>query len=478
MNIHTTPGALAGVPESDATATAQIAHQLAVYAAETPDRAIPTEVRLRACHHMLDAAGIALASTRYDFAHKTLAGLRALGEGGSFPVLGMAATLSPRDAATLNGFLCHGLDYDDTHIAGIIHPTASVFPAVMAAAGMTQAGGRAMVTAYVLGVEAAARIAQVAKGGFHQVGFHPTGMVGIFGAALAAGRLLGLNAQQLKNAQGLALSMAAGNMQFLEDGAWNKRFHPGWAAACGLTAASLAREGFVGSDQPYEGRFGLYNAFMGEHRDTADVTLATRGLGESYELLNTAIKPFPVCHFTHGAIDAGIALSDQIDGPDSVRSIEVLVPAETIKTICEPVANKKRPANDYDAKFSTHYLVATALLRARLTLAELEPAALTAPDVLALADKVTYRADPESAFPVAYSGEVIVTLSDGRTLSHREHINRGAANRPLSNDDIVAKFRDNAAMLVNPARAATMEAAMLTLDEAADAGAALRALSL
>ncbi|HYG91278.1 MAG TPA: MmgE/PrpD family protein [Azospirillum sp.] len=454
-----------------------IAETLAAFVTDTPDHAIPEAVRTRAPHHMLDAIGIALASTRYDFAHKTLTALRGLAGDGPVPVIGMPARLPARDAATVNGLLCHGLDFDDTHIGGVIHPTSSVLPAVLSAAAMTGADGRAVVSAYVLGVEVAARLGAVARGGFHQVGFHPTGMIGVFGCALAAGRLLGLTRGQLAHAQGIALSMAAGSLEFLEDGAWNKRLHPGWAAAAGITAAALAREGFVGATRPYEGRFGLFSAYLGKEAGRTELGLATAGLGETWELMETAIKPFPACHFTHACIDAALALRrDGID-PTRIRSIEALVPEQVIKTVCEPEANKKRPANSYDAQFSVPFLVAAALVRQRLTLAELENDALGDAAILELASKVSYRADPDSAFPKAYSGELIVTLDDGRVARHREHINRGAADRPLSNADIVEKYRANAAMAVNDTAAARIEAAVLGLDGAAHAADALAVLS-
>ncbi len=456
-----------------------IQRRLADFTVDLADDDIPANVRTRAVHHLLDAAGIALASTRYEFAHRTLAGLQALGDVGDVPIFGMPASLSPRDAATMNGYLVHGLDYDDTHIAAIVHPTASVFPAVLSAAAMTGASGREIVTAYVIGVETAARIGMAAKGQFHQVGYHPTGMVGIFGCTLAVGRMMGLNAKQLIDAQGLALSMAAGSMQFLEDGAWNKRFHPGWAASCALTAASLAREGFVGATDPYDGRYGLLNSFLGggPRTELADHSLATAGLGETWELLDTAIKPFPTCHFTHGAIDAALILREQIGDPADIKSVTVKLPEGVHAIICEPEANKKRPANDYDAKFSIHYLVATALLRGRLTLAELEPDVLSDKAVLDLTGRVAFTDDPDSPFPKAYSGEVTVELADGRRLSHREHINRGAADRPLSNSEIIAKYRDNAAMAVNAGKAGKIEAAVLGLDEAELALEALRVTS-
>ena len=199
--------------ETETKSDAPITTVLAEFASGLDHDAIPADVRLRAVHHMLDAAGIALASTRYDFAHKMLSGVRGLGGSGDVPVFGMPASLSPRDAALINGFLIHGLDYDDTHIGGIIHPTSSVFPAVLSAAAHAGASGRAMITAYVAGVEIAARLGAVAKGGFHQVGFHPTGVIGAFACALAAGRIYGLTPEQLENAQGLVLSMASGSME-------------------------------------------------------------------------------------------------------------------------------------------------------------------------------------------------------------------------------------------------------------------------
>ena len=467
--------------DSPTTASDQpIVEVLAEFVCELKHDDIPKTVRTRALHHMLDAAGIALASTRYEFAHKTLAGLQAVGGQGSVPVLGMPATLPLRDAAIMNGFLCHGLDYDDTHVAAIVHPTASVFPAVLSAAAHVGATGEELVTAFVAGVETAARVGMVAKSQFHQVGFHPTGMVGIFGCVLAVGKLMGLNKKQLMSAQGIAVSMASGSMEFLEDGAWNKRIHPGLAAGSAITAAAIAKEGFKGITDPYTGRFGLYNAYLGcgPRTNDIDLSLATAGLGETWELLATAIKPFPTCHFSHGAIDAALALRDDVGDPAEITSILARLPEGVHKTICEPEANKKRPQNDYDAKFSTHFLVAASLIRGRLTLDELEPDVLRDPDILALADKLGYENDPDSPFPDAYSGELIITMKDGRELRHREHINRGAADRPLSNEEIIAKFDDNAIMAVNTQTAAKQKAALLTLDSAdVDAAATLSCFS-
>lgn len=483
MNAQTNPNIRSSTDLADVEKVAKVTQQkpitqaLAEFAAGTRAEDIPAAVRFRALHHMLDAAGIAVAATRYDHSHRVLNAMRGLGGEGDVPVIGFPACLSPRDAAILNGYLCHGLDFDDTHVAGIIHPTASIFPAVLSASAMVGASGRDMVTAFVIGIEAAARIASVAKSGFHQVGFHPTGIVGVFGAALAAGRLIGLNARALAMAQGIAVSMASGSLEFVEDGAWNKRLHPGWAAQAGITAAALAREGFVGATRPYDGRFGLFKSYMGSYADQADFKLATAGLGDTWELMQTAIKPYPACHFTHACIDAALILREQGVTADQVRQIEVRVPAGTHKVICLPEANKLKPANSYDAQFSVQWLTAAALVRGRLGLAELEPSEIVDPEIMALTQKVRFSDYPDSPFPRAYSGEVVISLTDGRTVSHREHINRGAAERPLTNGEIVEKFRANAATASDPAKVERMERAMLGLETAADAAAMLGVFS-
>lgn len=435
---------------------------LAAFTAGLKLHDIPAPVQARAVHHVLDAVGIAHASSRYDFAHRTLTALRDLGGAGAVPVFGLPARLPPRDAAMMNGLLCHGLDFDDTHLGGVIHPTAAVFPAAFAAAMHASTSGEELLVAYVAGVEAATRIAAVAKGAFHAAGFHPTGVVNAFASALAAGRLFGLTERELVHAQGIALSMASGSLEFLEDGAWTKRIHPGWAAQAGLTAASLARQGFTGATRPYSGRYGLYNAYLGNVAAGLDLSAATAGLGETWELGETSIKPFPACHFTHACVDAALALRQCIE-PAAILRIEALVPHQIIPVVCEPAANKRRPANAYDAQFSVPFLVAAAWMRGRLTLAELEPDALADPGILALAARVSHAADPDSPFPRSYSGELVVHLHDGTTRRHREEVNRGAPPRPLSNADIVAKYRGNAALALSPGAACRIEDAVLAL---------------
>jgi 2-methylcitrate dehydratase PrpD len=451
-----------------------ISQTLADFAHDLKPADMPAEVRERARHLMLDATGIAYASGRYEFAHKAMTAIAGLGGSGAVPVIGMPERLPPRDAALVNGILVHGLDFDDTHTGGVIHATASLWPAVMATACMRGASGAELVTAYVSGMETATRLAAVGSGPFHQLGFHPTGLIGVFGCTLAAGTLMGLSPQALVSGQGIALSMAAGSLEFLEDGAWTKRMHPGWAAQSGMTAAALARQGYVGPSRAYEGRFGLFNAYLQAGVEAERWTRATAGLGETWETMAVAVKPLPACHFTHACSDAALALARQHKfAIGEIERIKALVPAEVVKTVCEPVANKRRPANSYDAQFSIPYLVAASLIRGKFTLAELEPEALGDERILRLCDLVDYETDPRSTFPRHYCGEVHISLKDGRTLVHREGMNRGCADRPLTNADIVDKFMGNARMSLSQRQAEVVRDAVLGLEGDGDARTAI-----
>ena len=168
---------------------------------------------------------------------------------------------------------------------------------------------------------------------------------------------------------------------------------------------------------------------------------------------------------THACADAAAILRERHGlRVADIASVRALVPAEVVKTVCEPVATKKRPQNSYDAQFSIPYTVATALAKGRFGLAELDDAALRDEQVLALAAKVEYEVDPDSPFPTYYSGEVVVTLNDGRELRHREHINRGAAERPISNADVERKFFENMQLVTSAARAAQVRDLVLAID--------------
>lgn len=448
-----------------------ISQLLADFALRLQWEQVPAAVQKRATYLILDAVGVAFASTRYDFAHRTCTALSGLSGGGDSVVIGMPIRLPVRDAALLNGVLVHGLDFDDTHVAGVIHLTTTALPCALAAAMHTGASGQDLLLAYLIGMEVGARLGAVAKGAFHQVGHHPTGVIGHFSCSLLAGRLLGLTRQQLRHVQGIALSTTSGSMEFLQDGAWTKRLHPGWAAASGITNASLAKQGFTGPGLPYEGRFGLYHSLLVNEEARCDYRLATADLTQVWETMNVAVKPYPACHFTHSCADAANLLATRHNlQPEQIRSIRALVPEQVVKTVCEPEQNKQKPANSYEAQFSIPYLIAASIVKRRFTLQELEAETLSDPDILAVAAKVKYEIDPQAGFPTYYSGEVIITTMDGKEYRHREFKNRGCFDRPLSNQEITDKFFDNATTAISPARAERVREAILHLATQPDLG--------
>jgi 2-methylcitrate dehydratase PrpD len=415
---------------------------------------IPEHVRERAKDLMLDAIGIAFASTKFEFAGKALAGLSFFG-GGERAVIGMPAKLALRDAAVMNGVLIHGLDYDDTHLEGVVHASASCFPCALGVAAQVNASGRDLITAYIGGLEAIARIGMVAKGGLHLNGLHPTGAIAAFASSLIAGKLMGLDAEQLVMAQGNALSTSASSSrQYSQEGAWTKRLHPGWGAAAGITAAAMARGGFVGPRQVYEGEYNIYRTHTGTHYSDCDFSLGAKDLGVVWESARVAIKPIPACHLVHACSDAAVALASMHSIKTAeVQSIRALIPAQAIPIVCEPAAQRRRPISSYAAQFSIYHAVAASLVRGKFGLPEMEPAVYNDPAILALGDKVTYEADPQSEYPKYFSGEVIITMKDGRELRRREHINRGAADRPIVREDIAIKYLDNAGMAIPRERA-------------------------
>jgi 2-methylcitrate dehydratase PrpD len=272
--------------------------------------------------------------------------------------------------------------------------------------------------------------------------------------------------------------MAAGSLEFLEDGSWTKRIHPGWAGVCGITATALARAGFKAPPAAYEGRFGLFRAYLGGKAPEGFAERCTEALGKLWEFRNVALKPYPCCHFNHAIADATLALRRKHGlTPEAIRSMTALLSPGQYKIVCQPEEAKKAPANSYDAQFSVHYTMAASILHGRFTLNELDEQAIRDPRVLELCQRAHYAEDPGSRFPRYYSGEVVIETTDGRTLRHREEFNRGSDGQPLSAADVEQKFRDNAARVMSPARIERVIDLAMTLDKADSVVALTEALA-
>ncbi len=432
--------------------SANLARALAQFAHGLRHDDLPDDVRHKSRNHILDAIGLAFASQHFPFAAPGLAGFRAAGAPGASTVIGHGSDLQPRDAALSNGYLIHGLDFDDTHPGSIVHPTVACLPAALAVGEMTDATWGELLAAYAAGMETAIRIGRAVKGGFHHTGFHATGIVSHFSSAIVAGKLLNLSVDQIVAAQGIAASTASGVQVFLETGAWTKRMHPGWGALAGITAAQMAKAGFHGPDRPYEGKFALFDTHMQDRAGEVDTESMRLGLGREWTLLDTSIKPYPVCHFIHGCAEAALALRAQLPDLAQVERIVCELPAATLPIVAEPACAKRVPRSDYEAKFSAQFVVAACLLRGRFTLLELEDASLADPRILALAAKVECVAQAETAFPTYFSGAVTVHKTDASSVHHHIPMNLGSGQRALALDDIAVKFRANAALVLTEAR--------------------------
>jgi 2-methylcitrate dehydratase PrpD len=287
-----------------------------------------------------------------------VAALGLAGDGGA-TVMGDRRLYPPATAALLNGTLGHSLDFDDTHAASSLHPSAPVVPAALAAGEMAGASGRDVVAAIVAGYEVCCRLGMALDPTAHYArGFHPTATAGVFGAAAAAGRLFGLSAEALSAAFGVAGSQAAGSLQFLDNGAWNKRYQVGAAAMNGLIAATLAREGFRAAAAAIEGRHG----FLAGYSDGADPARAVAGLGRDYETLKIGVKPYPCCRYAHAALDGLLALRREHGlTADAVRQVEIGLHRNGIVLTADPEDAKRRPRNVVEGQFSTYFTAAVAL---------------------------------------------------------------------------------------------------------------------
>ena len=391
-----------------------ITRQLAEFASHIDYATLPGPVRERTKALIADHFGIAYRARQEALiCPGILAALERLGLGaGEGSVIGDARTYAPPAAAFFNGALAHCLDFDDTHARGSIHPSAPIVPAALAAAEMAHAGGRDCIAAITAGYEIQIRLSLALGPSAHYArGYHPTATCGVFGAAAAAGRLLGLSPERVAHAFGLCGSQAAGSMQFLADGAWNKPFHVGYAAMSGLFAATLAGEGFHGAQDAIEGSAG----FLASYAPHPEPDKAARNLGVDWETLDIAVKPYPSCRYGHAAMDALIALrADHRLDADAVESVEIGLPRTGWRIIGDPETEKQNPANYVDAQFSMPFVAAVALRDGGMSW-DSYAAHLDDPRTRSLCLRVRSVVDPkvESHFPARMAGSARVRTRGG-----------------------------------------------------------------
>jgi 2-methylcitrate dehydratase PrpD len=450
-----------------------IAERVAAELVAFCERPLAVDVERRALDLLRDYLGVTLGGAPEPSSATLRAGLAGLGASGTATVIGTATTLAPAEAALANGAAAHALEMDDTHQGGSIHLGASVFSAGLAAAELHRAPGRRVLTAVAAGYEVAARLAMALRPAAHYArGFHPTGTCGAFGAATAAALVAGLDATGLADALGIAGSQAAGSMEFLADGSWTKRLHPGWAACAGLHAAALAGAGFRAPHTIFEGRFGILHS----HSDGAlpDALIAGHVGGE---LMHTGVKPHACCRYAQGPIDAVLELRRQHDlRVNTVRRIEVGLVAAAFPIICEPFLEKRRPRSVVDAQFSLPFSVAVALVTGSASPDEFTVARATDPEVRRVMDLVEPQRDAalDARYPDVWPSWVRVTTSSGVHEARIDHPRGDPENFP-TDGELNAKFRRLAARSLDGPAIDRLDAA---IDRFARAGRAADLLAL
>jgi 2-methylcitrate dehydratase PrpD len=262
----------------------------------------------------------------------------------------------------------------------------------------------------------------------------------VMGAAAGVAATLGLDAKQTVDALGIAGSFASGIIEYLAEGAWTKRLHPGWAAQSGYRAALLARAGFLGPRTVFEGPHGLFHGFA--HTTQGDYA-ALEDFGKRWVIETLAFKPYPCGTMAHPYIDCARRLAARGIKADDIKEMVCEVGEGTVHRLWEPLASKQRPPNGYAAKFSTPFILASGFVRGGVGLDAFTEQAVRDPAVLALAAKVRYVVDPNNPYPNAFTGHIRAVLKDGRVVEERQPHFRGGAKEPLTQADIVEKFALN-----------------------------------
>ena len=441
--------------------------KLAAFASTLTRDALPDEVAARVCLLVLDTVGIAVRAMHdAESTPALLQAARATGQsGGGARILGSDETFTPLAAAMINGTLAHSLDFDDTHAAGSIHTSAPIVPAALAAAEMTGADGAQVVTAIAAGYETQIRLSLALDPSAHyQRGYHPSATCGVFGAAVAAGSIFGLDAQQMERALGIAGCQTSGSMRFLFDGAWTKRFQVGYAAHNGLLAASLAREGFVGPAGAIEGRDG----FLRSYAPDPDVARAAADLGSVWETLNIAVKPYPSCRYSHAAMGAIVAARAANDiTSEEVEAVEVGLPHTGWRIIGENDEVKRAPTGPVDGQFSMPFCGAVVLRQGTMGWDDYA-LHLNDNETLALASRFSTVTDPwaEAEYPANMAGVVRITTRRG-LFEERLAVPRGEPDNFLTLEEFRAKFDALTSPWLDEACRDALAGELLGLDAAA-----------
>ena len=452
-----------------------LSQAVAEFGVSTMESGAPPNVRTSAKQRILDILGLQAAALHLDTSGAALRFVAAQGCKPSAHVVGTSARTSPAWAAFANGVLAHSLDYDDTHMPSIVHPSATVVPAGLAAAQFHDVSGPAVLDAVAVGIEVVVRLAMAGydhttkDSAFFTHGQHATSICGAIGAAVTASLIGGATREAVTDAIGVATSMASGIIEANRTGGTVKRLHCGWAAHAGLTAADLVDVGFTGPSTALEGRFGFFEAFL---HGAADQSQVTRELGQRWAVPDIAFKPYPANHFTHTGFDAASRLRERGLQADDIAEAVLGVAPSTVRTIGEPLELKQRPETGYQAQFSGPYMVALGLLGGSglgAGLADFTDEVAQEPRRRALMSRIRVEPNETCAtiYPYEFPAVLWVRTHRGEEFTEEALVNRGGRQNPLSEVELHQKFRDNVGVAYPPEVAGRVEQALDDLSRGA-----------
>ncbi len=426
---------------------------------------LPHDVIKRTKLLILDTVGIIIRA-RHD-AESTSSLVSAIEKlemsNGSCQVFSDNKSYSPSAAALLNGTLAHSLDFDDTHAEASLHSSAPILAAALAAAEMNKSSGQQLITACVVGYEIQIRLGLAGGSSSHyKKGFHPTATCGIFGAAAAAGYLMGLTKEQYISAFGIALSQSAGSMQFLTDGAWTKRSHVGQAAQNGLSCAIMAAEGFKGPSKAFEGQWGYFHSYA----SGGDMEKAIDGLGKKFETLNLGVKPYPSCRYSHAAIDGIIELKNELGfSTAELDDIDIGLSETALNIIGYPLSDKQNPKSVVDGQFSMPFCAAVTVKSGGLKWDDYKNH-LNDRDTLSLCNKIKVSPDKdaEECCPEYMSAKVKIVVK-GKKYEKFVKIPKGEPENFMEDSEFISKFRSLTEPYLSNERIDQLTGSMLKLDQ-------------
>ena len=441
--------------------TAEPTLALARFVASADSRDLPASIRHEARRALLNWLGCAIGASRHDTVERAIAALAPFAGAPQATILGRGERFDILHAALLNGMSSHTFDFDDTHLKTIIHPTGPVASALLALAEHMPVTGEEFIHAFVLGTEVECRIGNAVYPSHYDIGWHITGTAGVFGAAAAAGQLLGLTEQQLVWALGIAATQASGLREMF--GSMCKPLHVGLAAKNGLQAALLARQDFTSAAQPIEGRRGFANVLATER----DFSRITDGLGATWELAANSYKPFACGVVVHPAIDGCVQLRDEHHL--TAAAIEA-IDLEVHPLVLE-LTGKKAPHSGLEGKFSVYHSAAVAIVDGAAGQAQYSDAKVADPVIVALRERVHAVVDPALSEDAAH---VRIRLHDGRTLERRVAHALGSVGNPMHDRDLEAKFRGLCAQIIDDPAIERLIAACWSFEANPDSGAVAR----